>query len=172
MVSPELLRRYPFFAGLSMEQIVALSKSAEELSVERGHYFFREGEPLDAFYLVLEGRVDLLIGLLERGSRAVAPELAPKARELVVSTSGPGEVFAWSALVPPCVAISSGKAQTPCRAVAFDCGELRARFEDDPRFGFLMTQKAAQVIRDRLRDMHLESLGQADARGLAIGERR
>ena len=103
---------------------------------------------------------------------AVAPELAPKARELVVSTSGPGEVFAWSALVPPCVAISSGKAQTPCRAVAFDCGELRARFEDDPRFGFLMTQKAAQVIRDRLRDMHLESLGQADARGLAIGERR
>ena len=29
MVSPELIRRYPFFAGLSYEQIVTLAKAAD-----------------------------------------------------------------------------------------------------------------------------------------------
>ncbi len=40
MVSLELIRRYPFFAGLSYENIVALAEVADELSVSPGHYFF------------------------------------------------------------------------------------------------------------------------------------
>ena len=69
-----------------------------------------------------------------------------------------GEVFGWSALISPHQATSSVKATTPCRVVAFDCRELRKTFKDDCEFGFLMIEKVAQIVRDRLRDMRVESL--------------
>ena len=146
MVSPELLRRYPFFAGLDMDQITILAKAAEEMRVEEGHYFFHEGDELDHFYLMVEGAVAIVI------------ELPEQDKEVVISTIGPGEVFAWSGLVPPHQATASGKAMTSCRVVAFDCRELREEFEKDCRFGYLMMQKAAQVIRQRLRDTRIQSL--------------
>jgi hypothetical protein len=37
MVSPELIRRYPFFAGLDYDQLVKLAKVAQEYKVEAGH---------------------------------------------------------------------------------------------------------------------------------------
>ena len=39
MVSPELIRRYPFFSGLNMEQINFLAKVADEKILEEGEYF-------------------------------------------------------------------------------------------------------------------------------------
>jgi len=63
--------------------------------------------------------------------------------------------------VPPYQATSSAKAASACRVVAFDCAALRQSFEEDTRFGYLMMQKAAQIIRDRLHDAHLEALGSA-----------
>ena len=49
MVSPELIRRYPFFAGLDYDHIVKLSKVADEKSVEAGHCFFHETDDLINF---------------------------------------------------------------------------------------------------------------------------
>jgi CRP/FNR family cyclic AMP-dependent transcriptional regulator len=161
MISPELIRRYPFFAGLSHEHITTLAKVAEELNVEVGHYFFHEGDELTHFYIVLEGAVAIVI---EVPARDVEHKLAEqfsgelRTREEVLSAIGPGEVFGWSALVPPHQAMSSGKATTPCRGVAFDAKQLFKIFETDCGFGYIMMQKMAQVVRDRLRDMRTESL--------------
>jgi CRP-like cAMP-binding protein len=77
---------------------------------------------------------------------------------VTVINIGPGEVFGWSALVPPHTATSSSKALTSSRVMAFDCLKLRQSFEEDSEFGYLMVQKAAQVIRSRLRAMRTESL--------------
>ncbi len=161
MVSPELLRRYPFFVGLSMEQIVTLAKTADEMTVEAEHYFFREGEELDHFYLVLEGEVGILIDLPDqRVDQPISQPLTDdfKANEIVISTIGPEEMFAWSALVPSHNATSSGKALTPSRVISFDCRALREIFKEDGQFSYVMMQKVAQVIRERLRDMRIESL--------------
>ncbi len=164
MVSPELIRRYPFFAGLSHEQIVTLAKVADEIAVEAGHYFFHEGDFLKNFYLVLEGAIAIVIELPDQAvqqklSGQLTGEL--QTRDVVISAIGPGEVFAWSALVPPHKATAGGKTTTPCRVIAFDCPELLKTFETDCRFGYLMMQKAAQVIRERLRDTRIESLAHA-----------
>jgi CRP-like cAMP-binding protein len=146
MVSPELIRRYPFFTGLNIDQVVTLAKAASEETVEIGHYFLHEGEQLDHFYFVLEGEVAIVI------------ELPSQDREVVTSTIGPGEVFAWSALVPPHSSTANVKAVAPCRVIAFDCRELWPAFEKDCRFGYLMMQKTAQVIRERLQCLRTESL--------------
>ncbi len=81
-------------------------------------------------------------------------------KDVVISAVGPGEVFGWSALVAPHEATTSGKATTPCRVIAFDCRKLRQIFEEDCRFGYLMSQKIARIIRDRLRAIRIESLVQ------------
>ncbi|MBN1219730.1 MAG: Crp/Fnr family transcriptional regulator [Anaerolineae bacterium] len=161
MISPEVLRRYPFFAGLNYDHLVALAKVAEELVVETDHYFFHEGDSLDHLYLVVEGAVAIVI---EVPARDVEHKLAEqftgdlKTDEIVLSAVGPGEVFGWSALVPPPEVTNSGKATTPCRVIAFDAKELLKIFERDYNFGYLMIQKMAQVVRGRLRDMRTESL--------------
>jgi CRP-like cAMP-binding protein len=146
MISPEVIRRYPFFAGLSMDQINTLARAAQEEEVEAGHFFLREGQKVPYLYLVEEGAVTVLI------------ELPLKAREITVSTVGPGDVFAWSALVPPHTATASVKATTPCRVVAIDCGRLLEAFEEDYQFGYVMMTKAAQVVRDRVATMNVEML--------------
>jgi CRP/FNR family cyclic AMP-dependent transcriptional regulator len=146
MVSPELIRRYPFFAGLNQEQIAILAKAAKEEEAEAGHYFVREKEHTPYLYLVIDGSVTVVV------------ELPKQDREIVVGTVGPGDVFAWSALVPPHIATAGVKATAACGVLAIDCRQLLEVFEDDPRFGYLMMTRAAQVTRDRVVSMTIETL--------------
>lgn len=162
MISPELVRRYPFFAGLSTEEITVLAQAAQEMIVEVGHYFFHEGDELDHFYIVVEGKVGVIVDVPDPNvrqsfSRQLIGNLIT--REVVVATVETGEMFAWSALVPPHRATSSAKALYRCRVISFDCHVLQNSFEDNHRFGYLTMLKVASVIRDRLRTMRLESIG-------------
>jgi CRP-like cAMP-binding protein len=163
MISPELIRRYPFFSGLKHEQIVALAKLASEETVTEGHYFFHEEEKLDKLYLILEGAVAVIMEIPEHGTeQSVADQYTRQLRttDVVISAVGPGEVFGISALVPPHAAMGGAKATTPCRVACFSSPELLQTFEKDCEFGYLMLQKAARVFRDRLQDMRIESLAQ------------
>lgn len=161
MISPEVLRRFPFFSRLSLEQIKILSKLAKEEKVEPDQYFFREDETADSFYLLLEGAVAIVFELPEREvdhklSDQFSREL--KTKDVVISTVGPGDIFGWSGIVPPFKTTAGAKSLTTCRVVAFDCKTLADEFEKDCGFGYIMTQKAAQVISERLRDLRIESL--------------
>lgn len=161
MISPELIRRFPFFAGLDHEQIAALANVAQEQNVDTGKYFFREGEELCCFYLLLEGAVGIVVELPDQKvEHTVAEQITGefKTRDVVVTTVGPGEVFGWSGLVSPHEATAGAKALVPSRVVTFDCRELRKIFQDDCRFGYLMMEKIARLIRSRLRDLRTESL--------------
>ncbi len=161
MISPELIRRYPFFAGLSHEQIVTLANAASELNAEPNHYFFHEGEVLNKLYLVQEGAVAIVIEVPDQNvEHKLSDQLTGdlQTSDVVISAVGPGDVFGWSAFVPPHTATISGKAATPCRVIVFDCHELRKVFEEDCAFGYVMMQKVSQITRDRLHDMRIESL--------------
>lgn len=161
MVSPELIRRYPFFSGLDMEQITYLAKLADEEILDEGHYLFREDEETNQFYLLIEGAVGIIFELPERQvEQKLSDQFARKlkTKDIVISTISPGEVFGWSGLVPPHTATAGAKTLTQCRVITFETKELMKIFEEDCRFGYIMTQKAAQVMRDRLHDLRIESL--------------
>ncbi len=164
MISPEVLRRFPFFSRLSLAQIQILSKLATEQKFEPDHSFFREDEDAESFYLLLEGAVAIIFELPVRDvehklSDQFSREL--KTKDVVISTVGPGDVFGWSGIVPPHKATSGAKSLTTCRVIAFDCKALAEEFEKDCGFGYIMMQKAAQVISERLRDLRIESLAYA-----------
>lgn len=59
MVSPEIIRRYPFFGSLSDAQIKAFAMIAEEESFAKGAVICEEGQPATAFYLLMDGGVSL-----------------------------------------------------------------------------------------------------------------
>jgi CRP-like cAMP-binding protein len=161
MISPELIRRFPLSAGLSPEQVITLAKAANEESVAAGHFFFHEGDELAALYLVLEGIAAVVMEVPDQSvEQKVSGQLTGQlqTKDIVISAVGPGEIFGPSALIPPHKASSSAKATTACRVIVFDALQLRQIFEDDCRFGYIMMQKAAQIIRERLNDMRIESL--------------
>lgn len=163
MISLELMRPYPFFAGLSQDQVNSLAQVADSMTVETGHKFFHEGDELNSFYLVQEGTVSIIIGVTDRNvEQSLANQLTGNLinNDITVSTVEVGDVFGWSALIPPNESTAGARASTPCTMVVFDCEKLRPVFEKDYNFAYMMTMtlKAAQVIRNRLRDRRIESL--------------
>jgi CRP-like cAMP-binding protein len=161
MVSPELIRRYSFFAGLDYDHIVQLAKVANEEIAEDGHHFFHEGDELKKFYLLLEGAVAMVFEVPDpEVEQQVSSQLTGKlkTRDITISTVGTGDVFGWSGLIPPHTATASGKAIMACRVVAFNSEKVLQLFDKDCGFGYAMAVKAAQVIRERLRDLRIESL--------------
>ncbi len=161
MISPEIIRRYPFFAGLSMERIKLLANAAVEQEVEAGHFFFHEGDDLEYVYLIIEGAVAILLEPPDQEvPQTVGAQLTREldTREVVVSTVGTGDIFGWSAIMTPSQASAGAKALTRCRVIGLKRSSLLEAFNQDTEFGYLMMQKLADVIRARLRDLRIESL--------------
>lgn len=161
MISPELLRRYPFFAGLSHENIATLAGLGREISAEAGFSFFREGEELHTLYLTVEGAVGIVLEVPNRDAAHTVSDQFTRTFETkseVLSTAGPGQVFGWSALLLPYETFAGAKALTPCRVITFDCVALRKIMKEDCDFGYVMMENTAKVIRQRLRNLRIESL--------------
>ncbi|MEA3335322.1 MAG: Crp/Fnr family transcriptional regulator [Chloroflexota bacterium] len=161
MISPEIIRRYPIFAGFSHEQIVILADSGAIQSVEEGYRFFEEGDKLDTVYLVQEGEVAIVMALPDASaSQPVAGQLTGEivTRDAVMSTDGPGTMFGWSGFVPPFDASAGAVAMSPSTVIVFDAARLRQAFEEDCAFGFAMMEKLVQIAKNRLMDIHMETL--------------
>jgi CRP/FNR family cyclic AMP-dependent transcriptional regulator len=163
MISIEMLRRYPYFAGFSTQQLTMLAAVSEELSVEAGHYFFHEGDEIDDFYMVTEGNVSISINIPDRESKqSVVQQLTNNLTmtDVTVSSVGPGSTFGWSALIPPHISTANTKASTDCRVLRFNRTKLQSAINDDCCFGHLLVLKAAQIVRERMRDLRIETLAE------------
>lgn len=161
MVSPELIRRYPFFAGLKHEFLTLLAQIADETEVAAGDYFFQEHERLDTFYVCMSGEVAIVLPVPAKDvEQKVSGQLTGQLQtsDVVVSMVGAGEVFGWSALIPPHEATASARATKLCQVIAFDSQALLTEFEHNCPLALLLTQRAAQIGRDRLHNQRIEVL--------------
>jgi CRP-like cAMP-binding protein len=146
MVSPELIRRYPYFSGLSIDRINVLAKIAEEIECEPETYFHHEGDEIDKFYIIMDGDISLVTSLPQQD------------KEVVINTLDSGDVFGWTSLVPPYTAGAGAKATSKCKLIELDSARLRALFEKDYQFGYQIMTKIAQVARERLDAIVIETL--------------
>lgn len=161
MISPELLRRYEFFAGLSQDQIVTLSKLAHELEVEEGHYFYHEGDTLASFFLAVDGAVGIVLEIPDQAvQQPVSGQLTGDliTKDITITKVGSGMIFGLPGIIPPNEASSTAKALTPCMVYVFDSKGLMEAFEEDCELAYLLTLRAAQNIRNRLKELQVESL--------------
>jgi len=110
MISPELLRRYPFFSFLDDNHLKAVAMIAEEENHPGGTNILQSGDPADALYLLMKGSVDLFY--------VVQEEFHPSSKkEFLMGEVNPEEPFGISALIEPYQYTASARAPVPVSVI-------------------------------------------------------
>lgn len=133
----DYLGRHPFFADLDVASIRQLAGCARNERVRAGDYLFREGGSAEHFYVVIHGRIALEV-------------FSPGAGPLVLDSAGDGEVLDWPWLIPPHRWLFDARAVEPTSVVSLDSACLRRKCEADPRLGYELVRRVAQVMSHRL----------------------
>jgi CRP-like cAMP-binding protein len=139
-----VLRRHEFFAGLDPEYLTLIAGCARNVVFGDGTFLFREGDPAETFYLVREG--------------AIALEIAAPGRVLTVQTLGAGEMTGFSWLMGPHRWHFDGRAVGRVHAIEMDGACLRAKCDADPRLGYDLMQRFANLATRRLQATRLQIL--------------
>jgi CRP-like cAMP-binding protein len=133
----ETLANHPFLKGMSDHQIRLLADCAMPVTFEADQYIFREGDPANRFYLILEGKV-----ALESYSKSKG--------HVVIQTIGSGDVLGWSWLFPPYYWQFDARAVEPVKAIFFYGTPLREEAENDHDLGYELMKRMAAVVVKRL----------------------
>ncbi len=145
MVSPELLRRFVFFAGFSDEELKQLAMAGREQVASAGETLFTEGQHAHNLYFLTEGEVEIL-------------NVGTGNKESVALSSLPaGELLGWSAVIEPYIYTATARATRSSRVIVFAGAELEKLMTDD-HFSCLLMKKTAHVIGQRLRDTRIQLL--------------
>ena len=129
----ELIAQQPFFQGLSVHHLELLADSAMETQFKPGQWIFRQGDPANRFYLILEGKVLIESEVKERGM-------------IPIRTLGPGDDLAWAWLFPPYYMHFNACAIEPTRAIFFYGTRLREQCEVNHELGYQLMKRIAQVV--------------------------
>jgi CRP-like cAMP-binding protein len=146
MISSETLRRFPFFAQLSDEQLKAISMVSDEKTYPKDSLLVKEDNPANKLFVLLEGDVDLVYS--GGGEGAVSNAL--------VGTIAPGETLGVSSLIEPFTYISSARATMPVKVVEIDGAAVRALIQVDKLMGFVLMKNVAAAVLERLKYTQVE----------------
>jgi CRP/FNR family cyclic AMP-dependent transcriptional regulator len=152
MISPELLRRYTFFAPFNDSEQKEIAMMAEEIQVVEGTVLFESGNLADSLYLLLEGGVDLY----DISVDDYDPSLR---KEFFVGEIDPGEILLISAVVEPYLATATARVSAPSRLVQFNASKLREAAKNNPEFGYKLMHQIARITLDRLAETRVMLAG-------------
>jgi CRP-like cAMP-binding protein len=103
----ELLSRAPLFRGAEPAELTAALEVARRRSVERGEYFFHQGDAAEAFYVITEGRVRL-------------SQLTPEGHQVIIGFMGPGDGMGIIVALSNATYPLSAEAVADCQALKWD----------------------------------------------------
>ena len=135
----------PFLNGLSELHQQALVDCAMLKEFASGEEIFREGDPANRFYLVLDGEVAL---------ESADGENDP----ILIQRIAPGDVLGWSWLFPPYYWHFCARATKATKAIFFYGTRLRELCDEDPGLGYELMKRIAAVVIQRLQSTRKELL--------------
>ncbi len=143
MISPELLRRFPFFGWIDPNYLREIALISEEQSYEKDVTLFEEGASADTLFFLVTGSVDLFFSARE--------ETRPDTHKDYYSGSiNPGEAFAISALIAPHIYVATARTSAPSIILNIDGKALRKLLDANPALGYRMMEQIARVALQRL----------------------
>ena len=149
MISPELLRRFPFFGFMDDNQLRALAMIAEEREYTKDEDLVDAGGPANEFFFLLDGAVSYYY--------VITTENDPYYKqEYYISDINPGEIFGISALIDPYIYTAAVRTEKPCRVIRIDAASLRALCEVDPKLSCGMQRAVAKAAMERLQHTRVQ----------------
>ena len=143
MVPVETLKKLDVFDDLTKAELEAIQGIAQIEDFPRGTVIFNENEDAKNLFVLLQGNV------------AIQFEVGRNRRVTVHSVSS-GQAFGWSALVQPYRFTASAKCVNKCQVVAVDRDGIRKLIEMDCHMGFVIMEKLAGLVSERLRDTRMQ----------------
>ena len=136
MISRDTLKQIIMLGYLSDQMLDQLVPIAELLQFETEEFIFRQGDPANRFFMLLQGKV-----LLEQHITS----------KITVSLSAikPGYSFGWSAILEETTYSTNAICAEQSQLLSFRAKKLRALFENNHSLGYILTQRILHIIKKR-----------------------
>ncbi|RME89073.1 MAG: cyclic nucleotide-binding domain-containing protein [Anaerolineae bacterium] len=149
MISPELLRRYPFFGFMNDDQLKGVAMIAEEVTFDQGDTILEANQPATHLFFLEEGSAGYYY--------VVTTEHDPDYRqEYYISDFNPGEIFGISAMIEPYLYTATVRASKPCRVIRIDASALRALCEVDHNLSCGLLRAVSKAAMERLQNTRVQ----------------
>ncbi len=149
MISPELLRRFPFFNFMNDAQLKAVAMVAEEKDYQIGNSIIEANTPANSLFFLIEGSAAYYY--------IVTTEHDPYYKhEYYISDFNPGEIFGISALVEPYVYTAAVRVEKSCKLIKIDAAALRALCEVDANLSCGLMSAVAKAAMERLQHTRVQ----------------
>ena len=126
-----------FGSSLSDESVARISTIAREYEAPARTRLLREGDQTTELSILVSGRVALTEHVSGRGS-------------VTLMSSEPGDVFGWSALVPPYRATGTVVSLEPVKVIAIEAEALRAELKGNCDLAAGIYPRLAEALARRL----------------------
>ncbi len=140
MVSSDILTRFQLFQGLADELLDKIASFSQEEAYQPGDLIFREGDPAEKIYMVVEGKVAVEMKI-RLGS-------TPR-KQGTAYVIGDGEILGWSAALWRYPFAVSARCVTNTRVIGIDGASFRHLLEQNPKAGFDLLRKLIRVVWSR-----------------------
>jgi len=143
MISPETLRRYPYFGGIGEESLKQVAMLADEVTVPANTCMFNEGDPAKYLYLIVRGEVNIQY-LLGNGELRT------------VDTLVGGDLLVWSSMIEPYKTTAVGTATKETHLVRIAAPKLRELCDKEPLLGYRLATQIAKLLAHRLEGSRIQ----------------
>ncbi|MDY2941042.1 MAG: Crp/Fnr family transcriptional regulator [Varibaculum sp.] len=133
----------PLFEGLEPQVHERIYADMAEISLRRGQVLFREGDPGDRLFVILEGKLKLV-------------HASTDGRENLLSVLGPGEIVGELTLFDPGPRSTSATAVSPAKLVYLEHADLMKMLDENTELAKHMLKGLAKRLRrtnDALADL-------------------
>lgn len=149
-LNPLVLKSIPLFSSFSDAQLSSLLSYAQHKKYPRGTYIVRAGEDTDALYIILSGKVKVLIPN-EDG------------REIILTAMGPNEFFGEMGMLDDQPRSASVEAVEPCEMLRISKAGFMDTLRDNFDVAMLIIRNLVRHLREA--DRKIESLALVDVSG-------
>lgn len=140
------LQSVPLFQQMSEAHFNKILQISTLVDVDAKQELFREGDPEEFLYVVVQGRVAIEMFIPSRG-------------RIRIHTAEPMDEVGWSSVTPVVRRrTASARAVLPSTLIKIDAVKLRQFSEDDCSLGYIIMRRICNVIASRLLTTRLQLL--------------
>jgi len=133
------LKQSDLLTGLGHNFLKETMAIAEKVSLAEGEFVFREAEAATHFFILIQGRISLLMG--EPGTK-------------VYTSIGTGEIFGCSSLIGMGTYFLSAKCEEPSVLLSIDQEKMHKILSANIENGFIFYKQLAAALGKRLMQMY------------------